>query len=631
MTTGPQHSPTPDADLRRAFAFLTPYWRRLSLVMAISLVSTGVSLVSPYLSKDLVDRALLGRDMAALWRTVGLFALLGVAGYVLNVVSGLRYTRVSAEILFDMRLALYAHLQRLSPRFYARTRLGDIVSRLNSDIGEIQRVAAEAALAWVGNVLFLVGCAGMLVWLDWRLALMSAAILPLSLWTLVRYRARLEAKVADLRQRSADIGSFLIETLQASTLVVTSNAQARERGRFTRLNDRFIDALMGMQRLTYLAGGLPGLIVSLGASAVFLYGGLRVVEGSLTLGTFAAFIAYQSRVNAPVQALMGLYTSLATAKVSWRRVLELLDAPVDVLEPHGAPPLGTVTGAIGFHGVSLATDRGVPVLEDVTLEVPAGTSLALVGPSGGGKSTLAFLLLRLLDPDRGTVTLDGRALTTLRLEDIRRHVVFVEQEPTLLHATIAENIRYARPEATDAEIAAAADAAGLGAFLDRLPQGLQTVVGERGAQLSTGERQRIAIARAFLANPSVLVLDEPTAALDPALERQVIESYLRVMRGRTSIVITHRAAVAAAVDRVAVVDGARLVEAGPPAELLRAGGPYARLFEGGPGRGGPDRGLPDRGGPDRGGPNRGGPDGQPSGLEARAERPSNGPGDTGLS
>ena len=576
-------SETPDASLRRAFAFLAPYWRRLSLVMGISLVSTGLSLVTPYLSKDLVDQALIGRNLAALWRIVGLFALLGLAGYVLNVVSGLRYTRVSAAILFDMRLAVYGHLQQLSPRFYARTRMGDIVSRINSDIGEIQRVAAEAALAWVGNVLFLVGCVVMLVWLDWRLALLTAAVMPLSLWLLVRYRARLEARVADLRQRSADIGSFLIETLQASTLIVTSNAQARERGRFARLNDRFVDALMGMQRLTYLAGGLPGLIVSLGASVVFLYGGSRVVDGTLTLGTFAAFIAYQSRVNAPVQALMGLYTSLATAKVSWRRVLELLDAPLDVREAGDAVALDHVRGAIEFDRVSLGTERGMAVLEDFSLTVAPGTSVAIVGASGSGKSTLAYLVLRLLDPDRGVVRLDGHDLRTLRLHDIRRHVVFVEQEPTLLHATVAENIRYGRPDASDAEVTQAAAAAGLETFIARLPEGLATMVGERGLQMSAGERQRIAIARAFLANPSVLVLDEPTAALDPASERQVVESYLAVMRGRTSIVISHRAAVAEAADQVAVVEGSRLVETGPPRVLAASGGAFARLFGAGTG------------------------------------------------
>ena len=571
-------APSPQPNLRRAFAFLLPYWRRLSLVMAISLVSTGLSLVSPYLSKDLVDRALIGRDVAALWRIVGLFALLGLAGYVLNVVSGLRYTRVSAAILFDMRLAVYSHLQQLSPRFYARTRLGDIVSRINSDIGEIQRVAAEAALAWVGNVLFLVGCVAMLVWLDWKLALLTAAVMPVSVWMLVRYRARLEARVADLRQRSADIGSFLIETLQASTLIVTSNAQDRERGRFARLNDRFVDALMGMQRLTYLAGGLPGLIVSLGGSVVFLYGGSRVVDGTLTLGTFAAFIAYQSRVNAPVQALMGLYTSLATAKVSWRRVLELLDAPLDVREAPEATALSHVRGEIEFDRVSLGTERGLAVLEDFTLKVAPGTSVAVVGASGSGKSTLAYLLLRLLDPDQGVVRVDGRDLRTLRLDDIRRHVVFVEQEPTLLHATVAENIRYGRPDATDDDVRRAADAAGLTSFIERLPQGVTTMVGERGQQMSAGERQRIAIARAFLANPSVLVLDEPTAALDPASERQVVESYLAVMRGRTSIVISHRAAVAHAADQVAVIEGSRLVESGAPHVLAASGGAFARLF-----------------------------------------------------
>jgi ATP-binding cassette subfamily B protein len=567
-----------DADLRRAFAYLAPYWRRLALVMGISLVSTGLSLVTPYLSKDLVDLALVGRNLAALQRIVLLFAILGIASYLLNVVSGLRYTRVSAEILFDMRLALYEHLQRLSPRFYARTRMGDIVARINSDIGEIQRVAAEAALAWVGNILFLVGCAVMLVWLDWRLALFTAGVMPLSLGALVFYRRRLEQRVAVVRQKSADIGSFLIETLQAHTLVVSSNAQARESGRFRRLNDAFIEALMAMQRVSYLAGGLPGMIISLGASAVFLYGGWRVVQGTLTLGTFAAFIAYQMRIMAPVQALMGLYTALATAKVSWHRVLQLLDAPIDVIEAPTARVLPHVDGALRFERVSLTTERGVKVLDEVSFDCAAGHSVAIVGASGSGKSTLAHLLLRLLDPDAGVVRLDGHDLKTLRPEDVRRHVVLVEQEPTLLHSSIADNIRYARPDADDEAVALAADAAGLRPFVERLPQGLGTVVGERGQQLSAGERQRVAIARAFLANPSVLVLDEPTAALDTVQERHVVDSYQAVMRGRTSIVISHREAVAMAADRVAVLEGARLVEADSPEALIRAGGTFARLF-----------------------------------------------------
>ncbi len=609
-------------ELRRAFVYLAPYWRRLVLVMVISLVSTVLALVIPYLTKGLVDEALLGGDLGTLQRTVALFAGLGLVSYGLNVVSGLRYTRVSAEILFDMRLDVYRHLQRLSPRFYARTRLGDIVARLNSDIGEIQRVAAEAALAWVGNILFLTGCVAMMVWLDWRLTLVTAAIMPFSLAALVYYRRRLEARVGVLRQASADIGSFLIETLQAHTLVATSNAGTREVGRFRRLNDRFIDALMGMQRLSYLAGGLPGLVLSLGAAGVLLYGGWRIVAGTLTLGTFAAFVAYQMRVMAPVQALMGLYTAVATARVSWRRVLELLDAPVDVVERDDAHSLTEVRGALTFDRVSLVTERGVTVLDEASFDVAPGTAVAIVGASGSGKSTMAALVLRLLDPDSGVVRLDGHDLRDLRLSDVRRHVTLVEQEPTLLHASIAENLQYglaARDEAweaagetggarsregaaresgeaatgkgkggravtpaegvdVDAAMRRAAAAAGVAAFVEGLPQGYDTVVGERGWQLSAGERQRLALARAFLANPAVLVLDEPTAALDPVSERAVVEGYRAVMRGRTTLIISHRREVALAADRVIVLDGARVAQVGAPHELLDVPGPFARLF-----------------------------------------------------
>ena len=564
---------------RRAFSYLLPYWRRLVLVLAISLISTASTLVIPYLSKDLIDHALIGRDRDALQRIVYWFIGLGVLGFVLNVTSGLRYTRVSAEILFDMRLSLYAHLQRLSPRFYARTRLGDIVSRLNNDISEIQRVAAEAALAWVGNVLFLIGSLVMMVWLDWKLALIALAPMPISLLALAYYRRKLESRVADLRQRSADIGSFLIETLQATSLVVASNAQLREQDRFRGLNSAFIESLMRMQRVTYFAGGLPGTVLSIGSAIAFFYGGLRVIEGTLTLGTMGAFLAYQMRVFAPAQALMGLWASLATAKVSWHRVLEILDAKIDVVEAVNAKAIENPNGEIQFEAVSLGTDRQSRVLDEVSFTATPGQTVALVGGSGVGKSTIAYLATRLLDPDAGIVRLDGHDLRTLTIESVRRHIVLVEQEPTLLHATVEENIRYVRPGASTDEVKRAAAAAGIARFIEGLPNGYATIVGERGLAVSAGERQRIALARAFLANPAVLVMDEPTAALDAIAQRQIIEGSRTVMQGRTTLLITHRREVAMAADHVVVLDGARVVDQGEPRELARRSAAFARLFE----------------------------------------------------
>jgi ATP-binding cassette, subfamily B, bacterial len=539
-----------DRDLRRALLFILPYWRRLALVLTLSVLSTALSLTLPLLSRDFFDGALIGRDLATLVRVAALFAAVTVAGFIVNVVSGLRYTRVSADILFDMRLEMYRHLQRLSPRFYARTRLGDIMSRINNDVGEIQRIAAETALAWVGNVLFLAGTIVMLAWLDVRLFAVTIATTPLGLWALVHYRSRLEQQIATLRQRSADIGSFLIETLQAMRLVVAANAQRREVERFQARNGAFVQALMSMQLFSYLSGGLPGLILSAGSGAVFIYGGVRVIRGEITVGTFVAFMAYQMRFLPPLQALMGMYTNLATVRVSLHRVAQILDEPIEVAEAPGAQALASVRGDVTFEDVTLSFGRGAPVVEGLSFAIGAGEVLAIVGPSGSGKSTIADLILRLLDPDRGVVRIDGHDVRTVRLEDLRRHVALVEQEPCILHATIAENIRYARPRASDQEIADAARQASLDSFIARLPEGYDTVVGERGMALSAGERQRIAVARALLSDPSILILDEPTAALDPVNERAVAEGYETAMRGRTTIVITHRAELARRADRV---------------------------------------------------------------------------------
>jgi len=565
-------------DRKSLLYYAVPYWRRLALVLLFSLLGTALSLVLPYLSKSLVDHALLGRDLRALVEILVVFVVLTVSSFALNAVSGLRYTRVSAEILFDMRLALYEHLQKLSPRFYARTRMGEIVSRINNDIGEIQRIAAETALAWVGNVLFLIGSVCILLWLDPALFLLSIALMPVSVWALSHYRKRLEGKVTALRQASADIGSFLIETLQGVKLVVTSNAQAREVARFRRKNDTFIDALMSMQLLSYLSGGLPGLILSGSTLLIFLYGGRLVIERAMTLGAFVAFLAYQMRLFPPIQSLMGLWASIASARVSLARVNQIFETAPDVLEAAGALPLQSARGDVEFENVSLSFDRGAPVLDGLSFSLRAGETLAIVGPSGSGKSTIADLLLRLLDPDSGTVRLDGLDLRTLRLADLRARVVLVDQEPFLFHATIAENMRYARPEASLVELEKAAHAAGIAEFIAGLPEEFDTVVGERGAALSAGERQRIAIARAFLSNPSLLVLDEPTASLDPVSERSVIAGYEAIMKGRTTILITHRLELAMHADRALVLDGARVVESGPPADLQITEGAFRKLF-----------------------------------------------------
>lgn len=567
-----------DPHFRRALGYVRPYIGALVPVVVLSLLGTALGLVLPYLSKLIVDDAILGGDFRLLLILVAVFVGVTVVSFGLNVVSGMRYTKVSADILFDMRLELYGHLQRLSPRFYARTPLGDIVSRINGDIGEIQRVTAEAALSWFGQVVAVVGTVAMLVYLDWRLFLVGLATLPLSLWALMRYRRQLEDRVRVLRERSADIGTFLIESIQGMRTVVGSNAQGREIERFRGRNDSFVDALLSMRLFTYLAGGLPGLLLSAGTGVVLVYGGYRVINGLMTFGTLVAFMAYQSRLMGPIQGLMGIYTNLATARASLIRVQTLLDTPPEVVEPLSPVRLSECRGRVELEGVHLDFGRGNEGLHGIDLTIEGGKTVAIVGASGSGKSTIADLLGRQVDPDRGRVLLDGTDLKGLSLDDVRRHVTIVEQDPFIFHTSVAENVRYARPEATDAEVAEALSAAGLDALVASMPEGADTVVGERGRQLSAGERQRLAIARAFLADPAVLIMDEATGALDPSSEAGVLQGYERLLRGRTTILITHRLDLARHAERIVVLEGGRIEEDGTPRDLEERSRAFRDLF-----------------------------------------------------
>jgi ATP-binding cassette subfamily B protein len=567
------------SDLSRAFRYLLPYRWGLAFVLVVSLAGTGLSLYLPLLSRGLVDDALLGQDMQALLRIVLLFAAIPVVSFILNVAASLIYTKLSAEVLFDMRVDVYQHLQSLSPRFYAIRPLGDIVSRLNSDVGEIQRIVAETALAWVTSTAFLVGTVAMLVYLDWRTFLVSIVVLPPSLWVLVRYRRKLEGSVRRVRELSADVGSFLIETIQGMKLVVGSNAQRREVGRFRTLNDDFVRALMSMRWLGFLAGGLPALILVVGTSAVFFYGGSRVIAGTITLGTFVAFMAYQMRVLIPIRGLMNLYASLATARVSLRRVNELLDTPPAVVDPAAPVRLGAVRGEVELVDVTLSFGRGGDVLAGVSLTIGSGETVALVGPTGSGKSTISDLLTRHVDPDRGRVLLDGHDLREIALSDLRRLVMAVDQNTFLFSASLLANIRFAKPEAPVHEVEKAILASGLHDFVGSLPDGLETLVGERGAALSAGQRQQVAIARALLADPVVLILDEATANLDLATQEDVVQGYERVMKGRTTIVISHRPELARRADRVVVLADGRIEDTGSPGAPVGSEGDLAQLLD----------------------------------------------------
>ena len=566
------------SDYRRVFAYIAPYWRRLGVVLAFSLVSTLLGLAQPYIAKLLIDDALLKRNMQALMVVAVLMVVITVLGFALNILSSYRYVKISAEVLFDMRLSLYRHLQSLSPRFYARTKMGEIVSRINNDIAEIQRVAADTILSLLASLVFLTGSIAVMLWLNWRLFLLSVVLVPFSVWAMRRYQHRLTSQVRKLRERSADIGSFLIETLLGMRLVVTSGAETHEVHRFRERNQRFIDALLAMQLTSYLAGAAPGAILTLSTAAVFLYGGKLVIDEVMTIGALVAFMAYHLRLLAPIQNLLGLYIELATARVSLSRVFELLDTPVEVTERPQAVAFETVAGDVEFDNVTLEHDRESVVLDSVSFRVPAGSICAVVGPSGVGKSTIADLMLRLYDPQSGTVRLDGCDLCDIRLADVRSAVALVDQSPYLFNASIRENIAYARPEATLEQIVEAARAAAVHDFIAALPDGYDTQVGERGLTLSAGERQRVAIARALLRRPSVLVLDEPTSALDPATEKSLSDTLLHSMRERTTILITHRASMIEIADQVVVLQDGKVAEAGRPVDLLVSESAFTSLF-----------------------------------------------------
>ena len=535
--------------------YLRPYLPQLGVVLAVSLLSTGLNLAQPYLSKLMIDDALLQRDMGAL--VVIAAALLGatVLGFALNMLASYRYVTLSAAMLYDIRVALLRHLQTLSPRFFAGFRLGDLMSRINSDVSDVQRVAADTLLSVLSNVLFLAGSIALMLWLNWRLFLVGVVLVPACLAAFLLCQRRLTALTRDMRERGADLGSFLVDTVMGMRTVTALGAGEHEVARFRARNDAFVAAMLRMQLASFVAGALPGTLLTASTAAVVLYGGRMIIEGTMTIGTLVAFMTYQGRLFAPIQVLMGLGTGLASTRVSLARIVELFDTPPDVADAPGAGPLPRIVRGIRFEHVAKRHDRDA-VLTDIHLAIPAGSFCAIVGPSGVGKSTLADLLVRYQDVDAGRILIDGCDIRRFRLDDLRRRILLVDQAPHLFNDTMAANIVFGLDHVGPDRMAAAVHAAGLDALVARLPAGLATRTGERGHALSAGERQRIALARAVLRRPDVLILDEPTSALDEDTEALVAERLRAALPDVTLIVITHKPSLAARADLIVrIADG----------------------------------------------------------------------------
>ena len=548
----------PLAGYRRALRFASPYWARLLVVLLSGIAATLFGLAQPYISKLLIDEALLKRDFDKLLWVSGLMLAATLLNFALNIFSSYQYVKTSASILFDIRLALYRHLHTLSPRFWAGRKMGDVVSRINNDVAEVQRVSADSLLSILSNVVFLAGSALIMASLNAKLFLLSVVVLPVSVWALRRFQARLAERVRAVRESSAEIGSFLLETLLGVRVVAASGAQDRESARFRVCNNRFVEALLRMQVASFLAGAVPGVLLTVCTAALFLYGGKLVVEGRLTTGALVAMMAYHGRLLGPIQNLMSLYTNLISGGVSLARVWELFDTPADVAERPHARSLNVARGVIEVDNICF-THGGPEVLSGLSFRVAPGSICAVLGPSGVGKSTLADLLVRFHDPSAGVIRLDGYDLRDLRLADLRREVMLVDQTPYLFQATVRENILYARPEASEADLIDAARAAAIHDRILQLPQGYDTSLAERGQTLSAGERQRIALARALLANPKVLILDEPTSALDEANEQAIADTLRSALAGRTVILITHRATLARIADQTITLSQGELV------------------------------------------------------------------------
>jgi ATP-binding cassette subfamily B protein len=578
-----ERSPVP---LRRVTALFRPFRWQVATVVALIVASSAVALATPFLVRLVIDEALPDQDVALLaWAVAGMVAVTAVTA-VLGVVQTWLSTTVGQRVMHGLRTTVFDHLQRQSLGFFTRTRGGEVQSRLMNDIGGMQSVVTSTATSLASNATTVVGTVVAMVALSWRLALLSLVVLPPAI-VLTRRVARMRRAVTAQRQRAlADLHGQVEEGLSISGVLLgkTLGAGPAQSRRFAGTSED----LVGLEVRSQLAGrwrmATMSIVFSGIPALIYLFAGLPATSGGMTIGTLVAFTTLQGALFRPLMQLLDVGVTVTSSMALFSRVFEYLDLPVDIDDPADPVELdpARVRGELRFEQVAFTYPDGPrPALAGVDLTVPAGSSLALVGATGSGKSTMASLVARLADPTAGRVTLDGVDLRDLRLTALADVVGVVAQETYLLHTTVRENLRHARPDATDAEIETAARRAQVHEVIAALPDGYDTVVGARGHRFSGGEKQRLAIARTLLRDPRVLVLDEATSALDTRTERAVQAALDEARRGRTTITIAHRLSTVRDADRIVVLDGGRVVESGTHEELVDLGGRYADLVAAG--------------------------------------------------
>jgi len=566
-------------NFRRIVRLFRPYRRRLGAVCALIVFSAGIGVVSPFLLREVLDVAIPDENVGLLTVLVAGMVAIPIVTGVIGVWQTLLTNLVGQAVMHDLRTSVYRHLQRLSLAFFTRTRTGEVQSRIANDIGGIENVVTSTATSVLSNVTTVIATVIAMLLLDWRLAAFALALLPLFVWLTKRVGDQRKKVTAERQASLADVSSIVQESLSVSGILL-----GKTMGRAGDLALRFENEsqrLAGLEVRSRMTGRWMMAAIqttfAVMPALVYLFAGWTIERGTtaITIGTLVAFTTLQARLFFPIGSLLGVQLEVQSSLALFDRIFEYLDEPVDIVEGTGtiARPRGDVT----FEDVWFGYAKDAWTLEDVSFTVPAGTKTALVGETGSGKTTCAYLVARLYDPTRGRVTIDGVDVRDLTFDSLTDAVGVVSQETYLFHASVRENLRFARPGATDAEVEEAARAGQIHDLIASLPEGYETVVGERGYRFSGGEKQRIAIARTILRNPPILVLDEATSALDTQTERAVQAALERLSEGRTVIAIAHRLSTVRDADQIVVLDHGSIVERGTHDELLSQGGRYASL------------------------------------------------------